>query len=208
VTRQPRRSKPAAADLRLDPLLAYLVFAAVGVGAFRVRQDTRLLLLWLVLLAASLLYLEQRSIDVAYSLARVGQGVAVGLLLSLPMLLLAFEALQATAARLFPLGGGAAIFQGVVWIAAPVEELFFRAILQREHGFWVTTGLYGLAALVFFLPTVIGFPAVLLSVMAGMAVLGLVYGYVALRYGWAAGAACHVTVNLVLFALPMLWPSG
>jgi len=39
--------------------------------------------------------------------------------------------------------------------------------------------------------------------VVGLAVLGLVYGYVALRYGLAASVACHAAVNLVLFVLPI-----
>ena len=203
MTRQRRRPRKRAAAPRLDPYLAYLVFAAVGVGTYRVGQDGRLVLLWVVLLGASLIYADRRPIAWQYALTRVGQGAAVGLVLSVPLVVLAAEPLRTAVARLYPLGNGTAMFQGLVLIAAPVEELFFRGVLRREHGFWAATGLYALAGVVFFVPELIGFPAVLAIVVAGMAVLGVVYGYVALRYGLAASVACHAAVNLTLFILPV-----
>jgi membrane protease YdiL (CAAX protease family) len=199
-----RRPNQRAAELRLDPYLAYLVFVAVGLGTYRVGQDGRLVLLWLVLLGAVLIYADQRSLDLQYALARVGQGAAVGLVLSVPLLILVTATLRATAARLYPLGNGTATFQGLVLIASPIEEMFFRGVLQRERGFWAATGLYGLAGAVFFLPSVVNFPTVLVVMVAGMAVLGVVYGYVALHYGLAASIASHATVNLILFVLPMV----
>lgn len=187
----------------MDPYLAYLVFAAVGVGTHQLGQDGRLLLLWLALLGASLIHATYQPIEWQYTPTRVGQGVAVGLILSVPLVILALEPLRAATARLYPLGSGTTVFQALVLIAAPIEEAFFRGILQRERGFWVATGLYGLAGAVFFLPSVATFPAVLLATVLGMAVLGVVYGYVALQYGLAASVACHSTVNLALFVVPM-----
>ena len=207
MTQRRRKPRGRAAALRLDPYLAYLVFAAVGVGTYRLGQDGRLVLLWLVLLGASLIYADHQPIEFQYALTRVGQGTAVGLVLGVPLAILAAEPLRATMARLYPLGNGTATFQGLVLVAATIEETFFRGVLQREHGFWAATGLYGLAGAVFFLPIVVSFPAVLVTVMAGMVVLGVVYGYVGLRYGLAASIACHATVNLVLFALPKILDS-
>lgn len=197
-----RKARPKSEGPYLEPYLAYLVFAAVGVGTYGLSQNARLVLLWLVLLAVVLLHIEQHPVRLQYTLAQVGQGAAVGSVLSIPLLLLAFEPLQATAVRLYPLGNDAMLFQGVVLVAVPIEEAFFRRILQREHGFWVTVGLYGLSAAIFFLPIVSNFPIVLLATMVGTAVLGVVYGYVTLRYGLAASLSCHAVVNLGLFVVP------
>jgi len=203
-----RRGSKRKAELRLEPYLAYLVFAAVGVGVYSLAQDARLVLLWLVLLSASLIYADQRPIELGYDLAKVGQGAAVGLVLSIPLLILAFEPLLATSVRLYPLGSGSTVFLGLVLVAAPVEEVFFRGVLQGEHGFWAAAGLYALAGVVFFLPIAGSFPVVLGAMVVGMAVLAVVYGYVALRYGLAAGIACHVMVNLMLFVLPVILGPG
>jgi len=204
VTRRRPRTKRRADKAHLDPYLAYLVFVAVGAGTYRMGQDLRLTLLWVVLLGTILVLAEGRSVGIEYTWAKAGQGATVGLLLSLPLLILAWEPLQVTVARLYPLGSGIALFQGVVLVAVPVEEIFFRANLRQEHGFWVAAGLYGLAGTVFFLPIMAAFPIVLAVVTVGMAILGVLYGYVALRYGLAASIACHAVVNLVLFVLPVI----
>jgi membrane protease YdiL (CAAX protease family) len=203
VTRRRRRPKKRRTELPLEPYLAYLVFAAMGLGTYRLGQDGRLVLLWVLLLAASLVYVDRRPLALEYALTKMGQGGAIGLILGLPLVILASETLRATAGRLYPLGNGTLLFQGVVLVAAPVEEAFFRGVLQKEHGFWPAAALYGLAGIVFFLPAVAGFPAVLIATAVGMAVLGIVYGYVALRYGLAASMACHAVVNLTLFVLPV-----
>jgi membrane protease YdiL (CAAX protease family) len=203
VTKRRRRPGKRTTDLQLDPYLAYLVFVAVGVGTYRLGQDGRLTLLWVVLLGASLIYADHRPIELGYGRVRVGQGVALGVLFSVPLVALAMDPLRATAARLYPLGRGTTVFQGLVLVAAPVEEAFFRGVLQQERGLWAAMGLYGLAGVIFFLPIMGNFPVVLVAVTVGMAVLGVVYGYVALRYGLVASMACHATVNLVLFVLPV-----
>ena len=89
MTRRRRKPRGRAAALRLDPYLAYLVFAAVGVGTYRLGQDGRLVLLWLVLLGASLIYADHQPIEFQYALTRVGQGTAVGLVLGVPLAILA-----------------------------------------------------------------------------------------------------------------------
>jgi membrane protease YdiL (CAAX protease family) len=203
VTRRRRSPSPRATGLRLDPYLAYLLFVAVGVGAHQVGQNGRLVLLWLVLLGASLVYADHGPIKFDYTLTRMGQGAAVGLVLGVPLVIVALEPLRAVTERLYPFGGGASAFQALVLVAAPVEETFFRGVLQGEHGFWAATGLYGLATAIFFLPSIVGFPVVLLAMTVGVTVLGVVYGYVTLRYGLSASIACHATVNMALFVLPL-----
>jgi len=88
--------------------------------------------------------------------------------------------------------------------SAVSEFVFFRGILQRERGIAITSALYGLAGVVFFLPIAGRFFLVLLAVGVGMGLLGLVYGYVYERYGLAAGMACHAVVNIALFFIPRM----
>jgi membrane protease YdiL (CAAX protease family) len=42
------------------------------------------------------------------------------------------------------------------------------------------------------------------AVVLGMALLGLLYGYLYQRYGLTSSIACHVAVNFVLLVLPPL----
>jgi membrane protease YdiL (CAAX protease family) len=96
----------------------------------------------------------------------------------------------------------AALFQALTFVSAPIEELYFRGVLQRERGLLSAAVLYGLAGAVFFLPIFRGFALILLAVMLGMGLLGFVYGYVCNQYGLGASIACHALVNFVLLFLP------
>lgn len=195
----------------LDPYYACLIFAGVGVGTLGIHGPARLVLLWLALLLLSLLYIERESVQIRYSLSNIGRGAGLGVLLAGVVLLFAFDVLRITSERLFPLSSGASLFQSLFFVAAPIEELFFRGILQRTRGIAVASVFYGLAGIVFFLPIAGQFFMVLLSVGLGMGLLGLVYGYVSERYGLAAGIACHALVNVVLFFVPRVmgqWWAG
>jgi hypothetical protein len=187
---------------KLNPYLTFLVFTAVGLGTLRIGMETRLLVLWLVLLGFCLLYAEKNLLVMEYGLLNLGRGAAVGLVISLPLLLLAREALKTTSGRLFPLPSQATLFQSLVLLAAPIEGLYFRGFLQRERGLVSAALLYGLGEGILLLPGVAGFPVVFAIVVAATAVLGFVYGYVCQRYGLSASMSCQATVNLVLLFLP------
>jgi membrane protease YdiL (CAAX protease family) len=198
-----RGKKKRCSLAKFDPYLTFLVFAVVGLGTWRLGGEARLLILWLVLLGVCLVYAEEKGIAMQYGLVNLGRGAAVGLVISLPLLLLAQDALQTTSARLFPLASQAALFQNLVLLAAPIEGLYFRGFLQRERGLVGAALLYGLGQGVLFLPGLSGFPAVLAAVVVATALLGFIYGYVCQRYGLSASMSCHATVNLVLLFLPL-----
>jgi len=187
----------------LDPYLTFLIFAVVGLGTLGIGMEARLLILWLVLLGLCLIYVEGQAMVVEYSLLNLGRGAVVGLVISLPLLLLARDALESTSARLFPLTSQAVLFQNVVLLSAPIEGMYFRGVLQRERGVVAAALFYGLGQGIMFLPGLGGFPVVLAAVVVATAVLGFVYSYVCQRYGLSASISCHATVNLVLFFLPL-----
>lgn len=195
-----RSSKSSRRDL--DPYLAYLIFAGVGLGSLQVNPEVRLTLLWSTLLALSLIYAGWKPVTTRYSLANLGRGAIVGLIISLPFLLAAKGVLNASSTRLFPMPSQAALFQALTFVSAPVEELYFRGVLQRERGLPSAAVLYGLAGAVFFLPVFRSFALILLAVVLSMGLLGFVYGYVCNQYGLAASIACHAVVNFVLLFLP------
>jgi len=188
---------------RFDPYLTFLIFAVVGLGTLRIEVEVRSLILWLVLLGVCLVHADEKAIAMQYGLVNLGRGAVVGLVLSLPLLLLAQGVLKTTSARLFPWASQAALFQNLVLLAAPIEGLYFRGFLQRERGLVVAALLYGLGQGILFLSALSGFPAVLVAVVVATALLGFVYGYVCQRYGLSASMSCHATVNLVLLFLPL-----
>ena len=200
----PKRSKKKRYSLaKFDPYWTFLVFAVVGLGTWRIGREARLLILWLVLLGVGLIYAEEKAIAVQYGLVNLGRGAVVGLVISLPLLLLARDVLKATSTRLFPLSSQAALFQSLVLLAAPIEGLYFRGYLQRERGLVNAALLYGLGQGVLFLPGLSGFPVVLAAVVVATALLGFIYGYVCQLYGLSASMSCHAVVNLVLLFLPL-----
>jgi membrane protease YdiL (CAAX protease family) len=195
-----RSSKSSRRDL--DPYFAYLILVGVGLGSLQVNPEARLTLLWSTLLALSLIHTGRKPVTARYSLANLGRGAIVGLIISLPFLLAARSVLTEMSVRLFPMPSQAALFQALTLVSAPVEELYFRGILQRERGLLSAAVLYGLAGVVFFLPVFRGFVLILLAVVLSMGLLGFVYGYVCNQYGLEASIACHAAVNFALLFLP------
>ena len=199
----PKRGRKRYSLANFDPYWTFLVYAVVGLGTWRIGVEARLLILCLVLLGVCLIYAEEKVVAMQYGLVNLGQGAVAGLVISLPLLLLAHDALKATSARLFPVTSEAILFQSLVLLAAPIEGLYFRGYLQRERGLVVAALLYGLGQGILFLPGLSGFPAVLAAVVVATALLGFIYGYVCQRYGLSASISCHATVNLVLLFLPL-----
>ena len=204
---QASRSKPRFA---LDPYFACLIFAGVALGTLSVQVTLRLTILWVTLLVLWLAYGEGKAFSGSYRYADVGRGVLIGLLIGIPTMALAFRAL-ARAIPILYVGPtlssdleltGSAVFAALVVLAPLAEELFFRDMLHKERGFWIATSLYAAAGVLLYLPTAGEYPAVLFAVSGAAAVLGVVYGFLYERYGFATALSCHVTANLLLLCLP------
>jgi membrane protease YdiL (CAAX protease family) len=172
----------------------------------------RLLLLWTTLLVLWTAFREGQAIKVQYTFADIGRGAGIGLAISAPIVLLAFRSLATAIPILFvssrqpSLTGpaGTMVFSTLVLVAPLAEELFFRDVLQRTTGLWVTIGLYAAAGLILYLPTAGNYPAVLAAVSGATGVLGALYAFLHEQYGLTVSLACHTTVNLVLLCIPAL----
>jgi membrane protease YdiL (CAAX protease family) len=210
----PKSGQPAPSNTRfaLDPYFACLIFAAVGLGTLKLGTSPRLIILWTTLIGLWLAFREGQAVQIEYQFRDIGRGAGIGLLIGVPLLLLAFRALATAIPILYvsgepsPIVGawGTMIFGSLVLVAPLAEELFFRDILHRERGFWISIGLYAAAGVIFFLPTAGGFPAVLVAVSGATAVLGILYAFLYERYGLTIGLACHTTINLVLLFVPAI----
>jgi membrane protease YdiL (CAAX protease family) len=186
----------------LDPYLALLIFAGLGLGMWAIDPQLRLTLLWIALASAVLLYAESGSLDVDYSLLNLGRGALLGLIVSLPLLIFLKDYLHAMAVQLYETRDTLALFHRLVFIAAPIEEAFFRGYLQRERGLLPAVGSYALAGLIYWLP---GTPFLALLIIVGaMAALGGIYGYVCERYGLTASIGCSMVVYFILMVCPGL----
>jgi hypothetical protein len=191
--------------LLTDAYLAFVIFGAVGVGTWRLDQFLRLTLMWLTLLALTLVYGSGRRIQVAYKFSDLGRGLVAGILISLPVVLLARDFLYATSQRLFPMNAPLTLFWGLVLIMPVVEALYFRGFLQREKGLLSAVLLYAGTAALYLLPSTVGeHLPILAAFVAALGLLGFVYAYLYSMYGFAASLACQATVHFVLFILPLL----
>ncbi|MFQ6014441.1 MAG: type II CAAX prenyl endopeptidase Rce1 family protein [Anaerolineae bacterium] len=201
--RRKRRRKGGEISL-VDPYFSFLFFVAVGAGSWRFPLPVRMTLLWVVLLVVVLLYSGRKALVARYSLLNLSRGVIAGLIISLPFLAFAQDFLLATGFRLFATSEPLLLFQRLVFIAAPLEEAYFRGFLQREKGLAQAALLNCLAGFVYFSPHTQEFLAVLAVVALGMGLLATIYGYAYERYGLTASVACHGTVNFIFFVIPPL----
>lgn len=192
------------AGLQVDPYLVFAVFTGVGLATWNFDSQLRLALLRLVLLAGVLLYADRRRLAVNYSLASVTRGLAIGALVGLPFVLFAPSFFGATMERVYGTQDPFVLIERVALITSLVEALFFRGFLQREKGLIAAAVLFGLAQGVYMIPGAATYWAVVLTLMVATGFLGLIYGYVAERYGLAASAACQAAASFLLLGLPPL----
>jgi membrane protease YdiL (CAAX protease family) len=186
----------------LEPYLLFLIFVGIGLGTVMLTLPVRLALLWSTLALLSLLYRGRYAVEVGFSLPNVGRGALLGLVIALPVLAFLAGPLRAFMVRLYGTEDIVLLFYLVCFVSAPVEEFFFRGVIQDAKGSSVSTGLYAATALLLFLPHTPLLVAFIMFVALG--VLGIVYGYVREHYGLMAAIACHVVVGFILQIVPLL----
>ncbi len=180
----------------------FLIFCGIGLGTVLFRQAERLALLWTTLAILGVLYHSRAGVNLAFSLPNVGRGAALGLVISVPVLAFLARPLAEFNQRLYATDSVVLLFYQVCFASAPVEEYFFRGILQSRRGSSASLACYAATALLFFLPHAPLLAALLMLVAMG--VLGIVYGSVYDHYGLSAAVACHVVVGFVLQVCPSL----
>jgi membrane protease YdiL (CAAX protease family) len=186
----------------VNPYLAFLLLVGVGMATLRLDHGLRLALLWLVMLFLVLLYAESGRLEAHYSLLNLARGSLVGLIVSLPFFLFAQDFFYATAVRLYGVDDLQVLLERTVFLVPVLEEVFFRGMVQHEKGLRDGALLYGLMQVLYFVSVANVFPVVISVVVAGMILLGLLYGYMYQHYGLTSSIGCHVAVNMVLLVLP------
>jgi membrane protease YdiL (CAAX protease family) len=195
-------SKRATPTTLLEPYLLYLILVGIGLGTVLLGQGTRLALLWVVLTALCLFYRAHHEVALDYTLRAIGRGALLGAVIAIPLMAFLFEPLRLFTERLYGTRELTLIFYQACFVAAPLEEYFFRGIVQSSKGSSVSIGLYALTALLYYLPHVPILAAFIVFVAMGL--LGVVYSYVREHYGLAAAIACHVAVVFILLVAPAL----
>jgi membrane protease YdiL (CAAX protease family) len=184
-----------------EPYLLFMVFAAVGVGTVLVRPNVRLMLLWVVLVLLSVLFRSVHRVEFTFSSSSLLRGALLGLVISVPVLAFLSDQLHTFTERLYATEDVVLLFYQICFVSAPAEEYFFRGIVHSRKGSWVSSGLYAVAALLYFLPHA---PLLALGVAVVMGVLGFVYAYVCENHGLVASVACHVVLGFTLQVVPSI----
>jgi len=169
------------------------------------EPPVRLTLLWVTLGILSILYWGRQPTDAAFTLGNVAKGALLGLVIAVPLLAFLSGQVRFFTERLYGTRNALLLFYQICLVSAPIEEAFFRGVVQQHKGSSASIALYAATALLYFLPHVPLLAAFI--VFVAMGVLGIVYTSVYERYGLTASVASHVVVGFVLQMIPSLWSS-
>jgi len=198
-----RKGRARRGKLKVNVYLAFAIFVAVGVATWSLDQSVRLALMWLVFLSFALSYASAQKLQFSYTLADLARGAVAGLLVSVPVLLLARDFLIITSQRLFPADNLLSLMWIVVLIMPAVEAVYFRGLVHKEKGLWPSVLLYAGAGVVYFLPVTWNeHLPILAALVCGMGLLGFVYSYVRGMYGLVSSLVCQALAHLVLLVAP------
>lgn len=191
--------------LFIEPVFVYIVVMLVtALGTGSLASDVRFTVLWsaLALAGAASFIIDRLPLD-RPSARDVLAGVAYGLIIGLPLLLVGRTPLRLLSDEMFGRLGDVAVFQAVVFVMPFSETLFFRGSFQFSRGMIAASVAGGAWTVLLFLPAlnVSQFPFVALVIGLAFFLANFVYGSLAERLGLVSTWACQVTINvLVLFA--------
>ncbi|NWG15413.1 MAG: hypothetical protein HXY41_02145, partial [Chloroflexi bacterium] len=188
-----------------DPVFGYIVTLALGLGLIPLipnNADLRYVILWAVAAGFGVIAW------LLGSTTRIGQetpenlfwGVAFGLIIAVPLLIVGGTALHETARRLFPDMRAGEVLAFLLFVMPLAETLFFRGVLQENRPFWLVGLLGSLWSALMFVPMldVRRYPAVVMVIVTALVMMNVIYSYVRRRNGLAAAWVCQIVANLVL----------
>jgi hypothetical protein len=200
---------PAVAESpaqRVDPVYPFLLYLALGFGTLYINLDavTRYTILWvaLIIMGALLSLLDSAEQPEEITPAGLGWGFSIGLVFSLPLLILVGSGLSNLSTTLFPDAGAALLFQSLAVVGPMGETLFFRGVILDRRGLAASIIAAGLSSLLFFWPAAAATWTYLIAAVLFSTVLAGIYSFVRTRYGLAASYICQVTINLMLLFVP------
>lgn len=204
--------EPPAAESsaqRFDPVYPYLLYLALGFGTLYINLDAvaRYTILWvaLIIIGGLLGLLDPSGQPQEITPTGLGWGFSIGLVFSLPLLILVGSGLSNLSVALFPEAGAALLFQSLAVVGPIGETLFFRGAILDRRGFAASVIAAGLSSLLFFWPAAAATWTYLIAAVLFSTVLAGIYSFVCTRYGLAASYICQVTINLMLLFVPGVW---
>jgi hypothetical protein len=199
---------------RIDPMVAFIFYLALGAGVALSGVDTliRYTVLWtaLIALGAALRLVDSPRPIGAMASDNLVWGFGIGFIVGLPFLVAVRPGLIAGASALYPDLGVVpmgfslvVLFQSIVLVGPLGETLFFRGAIQDRRGIGASITTAGANNILFYLPLVLGGSGMLPGVaIFYLTALAGVYSFVRLRYGMTAALICQMTVNLMLLFVP------
>ena len=186
----------------IDPAFAYIILIVVTVIGLRsMAPDVRYTLIWslMVIVAILALLVDQ----VALERPRVSNllvGVAIGLIVGLPVLLIGGAALKTVSGNIFGESSETSIFQMLAFTMPLAETLFFRAALQSARGQLATSAAASLWTMILFFPQldIRSFPLVVLIIGIFFVFTSFLYSYLRGRFSLLSSWSAQVTINLLL----------
>ena len=199
---------PNALLNRFDTAYPFLLYLALAVGTQYINLDpvVRYTALWAVLLVLGTAFTLVGSGGTRRTMeaARLGWGLAFGIVFSMPLFILVNAGLAEFAGVLFGVIDGALLFQSMVFVGPLGETLFFRGAVQEQRGMPAAMLAAGLAGLAFFWPAAVATPVYLVVAVLFIVVVAGIAGFIRTRYGLAAAYVCQATINLMLLVIPLL----
>lgn len=189
---------------RINARFTFLLYLAVVVGTFPLEATLRATILWSVLIALTLAHVAAQPLAMSYALTPIQRGALIGLACALPLAIVAQDFLIPLATLSLGVRSGALLFQRLIFIVAPLEELFYRGCVQRERGVVESTLYYTLGSVAFYWPLMQDYWRVTAALAIGHALFGGLFAFIAKRYGVSAAIACHTACNFCLFIAPSL----
>jgi hypothetical protein len=191
-----------------DPLFGVLLSGAISIGLIPLigagTSDMRYTITWGLLAGFGVLaWLLGDSARIAEEQPEnLAWGLVFGLVVSMPLLAFGVDQLEEATRLLFPQMASGTLLAYLVFVMPLAETLFFRGLLQQGRTFWQVSLIATAWQLVLFFPLInIGPYPLLIGVALLMA--NAMYSYVRERNGLAAAWLCQITVNVVLFFLPL-----
>jgi hypothetical protein len=195
---------------RVDPLVAFLFYLALGTGIALSGIDhaTRYIVLWTVLigLGAALTLVDATDVEPLSSNGLLW-GFGIGLIFGIIGLVAAWQGLAATVDALFPDTGLPILFQSLVVIAPIAETLFFRSAIQDRRGAPASIVAASANNILLFLPVMVGpegSPVLGIAGIVFLTILAAIYSAIRRGYGLSAALMSQITVNLLLLFIPGL----
>ena len=190
------RSRP------IEPALVYLILLAVMVlGLGGLAPAVRYTALWTILIGMAILAMLFDNLEVEIPTAPdMAWGIGYGVILGLPLLIIALPQLQHTSLLLFDRTSDTLAFQSLAIVMPTAESLFFRGALQPTRGL-LFAALAGSAwSMLLFFPQLHVVEAPLVAIVIGFAfvVLNFLYSYIKRRFGLFASWACQITITVLL----------